>query len=915
MAIELTRIGAYRSGVFDQGAAEISAFDPVTQRLFVVNGAEEDAAGNSRLPGVDVLDLSDPAAPELLFSLDFSGRAATSVAVANGMLAVALPQDPVTDAGEVAFFPTSVGVQGFSLGRVTVGALPDMLTFAPDGQRILVANEGEPDEGVDPEGSISIIDLSSGVIGATARSVDFSAFTGLEETLRAKDVRIFPGKTAAEDFEPEYIAISPDGSTAFVTLQENNAFAVVDIAAGAVLDIVPLGHKNHGSAQPTVTTFDLTDQLPLLGITPHGQEIDLGGLSGLFYDGMTTSGLYRFYTLPDRGPNAATSDLNGDGSADRPFVLPEYQARIVEVLVDPASGEARIGDQLPLSRENPLQNGSFLPITGISNNSEDEPPVNLHGQPLPFDPFGGDFEGIAVETADHSYWMVDEYRPAIYHFSAGGVLIDRFVPEGTAAAVGAAEGTYGSETLPEEYANRRPNRGFEAVAIDEDEGIVFAWIQTPLANPDRATSDASDVIRILGIDIETGAPVKEFVQLLEAPGFRDGNVDKIGDAVFAGNGRFFVNERDDSLEAFGKKFVFEIDTSFATNVLGMTFDGDRTLEQLTAEDFATLGITPVAKTKVLNLPSIGYDGVDKSEGLALLPDGRLAVLNDNDFGLLDQPAPGDGTVALSPDRTKSVLGLIAFDGQSNGLDASDSDDAIAIQNWPVFGMYMPDAVTSFAAKGQTFYVTANEGDARDEVERIGDLALDPEAFPDAAALQEDENLGRLEVSTIDGDPDGDGDFDQLFSYGARSFSIWDAFGNLVFDSGDQIEQITAERFPEFFNASNDGNEFDSRSDNKGPEPEGVTVAQLGDQTYAFIGLERIGGVMVYDVSDPHAPTFVDYVNDRDFAGDPENDAAGDLGPEGLTVITADESPNGAPLLVVTNEVSGSTSIYQIDLLA
>jgi hypothetical protein len=134
----------------------------------------------------------------------------------------------------------------------------------------------------------------------------------------------------------------------------------------------------------------------------------------------------------------------------------------------------------------------------------------------------------------------------------------------------------------------------------------------------------------------------------------------------------------------------------------------------------------------------------------------------------------------------------------------------------------------------------------------------------------------------------------------------------VFDSGDALEQITADAFPDYFNSTNDENDtFDNRSDNKGPEPEGVTVGEIQGVTYAFIGLERIGGIVIYDLTNPLAPEFVTYVNNRDFSGDAEAGTAGDLGPEGLVFIPASESPNGEPLLVVANEVSGSTTIYQI----
>lgn len=249
----------------------------------------------------------------------------------------------------------------------------------------------------------------------------------------------------------------------------------------------------------------------------------------------------------------------------------------------------------------------------------------------------------------------------------------------------------------------------------------------------------------------------------------------------------------------------------------------------------------------------------------------------------------------------------------NGLDASDRDltsnsGRINIQNWPVFGMYQPDAIASFTVNGQTYLVTANEGDARDytgfsEEARVGSRTLDPTAFPNAAALRNNAALGRLTITTTLGNPDGDGDFDQLYAFGARSFSIWDASGNLVFDSGDQLEQITAAQAPALFNSDGTAASFDGRSDNKGPEPEGIVVGTIAGRTYAFIGLERISGVMVYDVTNPTAPAFVQYIS-----------TPGDVGPEGLAFVPAAESPTGKDLLVVANEISRTTSTYEISTL-
>jgi hypothetical protein len=232
-------------------------------------------------------------------------------------------------------------------------------------------------------------------------------------------------------------------------------------------------------------------------------------------------------------------------------------------------------------------------------------------------------------------------------------------------------------------------------------------------------------------------------------------------------------------------------------------------------------------------------------------------------------------------------------------------------------MYEPDSIASFRFGKKTFLITANEGDARDwpgfsEEARVNSLALDPTLFPNAATLRRNENLGRLNVTRSLGDADGDGDFEALFTLGGRSFSIWSTDGAQVYDSGSEFEHIVAASNPQFFNASNEDRSFDSRSDNKGPEPEGLVIGMVGERRYAFIGLERMGGVITYDITDPYAPLFVDYTNNRDFSVDPATaPAAGDLGPEGLLFIDAKSSPTNTPVLVVANEVSGTVTLYEL----
>ncbi|RZJ69596.1 choice-of-anchor I family protein [Flavobacterium sp.] len=258
--------------------------------------------------------------------------------------------------------------------------------------------------------------------------------------------------------------------------------------------------------------------------------------------------------------------------------------------------------------------------------------------------------------------------------------------------------------------------------------------------------------------------------------------------------------------------------------------------------------------------------------------------------------------------------------EGNSIDTSDQLESVFFANWPIKGLFMPDAMANYTVGGTTYLVTANEGDAREydnmeEEKKVGDAdyILDPTVFPNADILKKNTNLGRLAVTSVSGDTDGDGDFDEIHAFGTRSFSIWNGTtGELVFDSGDDFERITASdpTFGTLYNASNDNANFKNRCDNKGPEPEGVTVAQINGATYAFITLERIGGVMVYDITNPQAPTFVTYKNSRQGNG-------GDLGPEGIIYIKPADSPTQTGLIVMANEVSATLSIYKIanDLLS
>ena len=455
------------------GAAEITTYDPLTKRLFAVN--------NSTVNKIDVIDIANPAAISVIYSINLSayGGFVNSVDVSNGRLAAAIESTNKQNAGKLAIFNTSTYAEE---KVITVGALPDMVTYSPDGKYILIANEGEPDAAYtnDPEGTVSIISVENNY---SVTSLNFAAFALQLTALKAKGFRVFgPGNDIAKDVEPEYITVSADSKTAWVTLQENNAIAVIDITSKSITKILPLGFKDY-------------------------------------------------------------------------------------------------------------------------------------------------------------------------------------------------------------------------------------------------------------------------------------------------------------------------------NVV------------------------------------------------------------------------------------------------ANAIDPSDKEAGINFNTWKVYGMFQPDAITSVNYNGIPYIFTANEGDAREysgfsEIKRIKDINLDAIAFPNAATLKLDVQLGRLNITTTLGDTDADGDFDALYSFGARSFSVWNGnTGDMVFDSKNELDVKAKEM----------GVYDDNRSDDKGAEPEAITIGKVGTKLIAFVGMERADAVAVYDVTNPTAPVFIKMFGTGD-------------APEGVLFIPAAKSPIQQSLVVVSSETDGLIKIYKADKL-
>ncbi|MBO1064154.1 choice-of-anchor I family protein [Anabaena sp. 54] len=950
-SIQLNHIGTIKLS-----GAEISDFDPISQRLFVTGES-------ANKPVLQVVDVSDANNPTQVTNIDLSslGAGIQSVAVrkgigtGNSIVAIAISANISTDPGKIAFYDA---VTLTKISEVTVGALPDMITFTADGSKLLVTNEGEPSENyaIDPEGSISIIDVSGNIASldnSKVTTANFTAFNGQKETLTAAGVRLFGlNATVAQDLEPEYIAVSPDGKTAFVTLQENNAFAVLDIATASITKIVPLGFKDHnlpgngldasdrdvngtssgggkiniqnwpifgmyqpdaissfqiadktyyitanegdarirptangtfgnegslfneearvsslnldptafpnatelkkpenlgrltvtnklgdtdgdgdfdklyaygtrsfsiwddqgklvydsgdqieqilkqqtptffnannGSAtefdtrsdnkgpepesaivgvingilygfvgleragggvmvynlsnptapqfvqyirtegdvspeglkfisaenspnfrpmlavsnevsntvsfyeiasQPKLTTYEFQN-LPKLGTTSTGQDILLGGFSGLYFQGVADNGNLKFVTNTDRGPNGEPTGQN------RPFLLPNFQPEIVSFELNQTTNQITITKRTGLFRED-----GTTPLTGLPNVQAgaggtaytDEIGVDLNGQILPNDTLGADVEGIVI-APNGNYWLVDEYRPGIYHFDVNGKLLDRFVPQGTAAATEPDQpaGTFGTEVLPAVYAQRRANRGFEAIALEGNK--LYAFIQSPIDNPDNGTdttSRNSRNLRILEFDIVSKQVTGEYLYLLDdITGSGNAKTDKIGDAVALGNGKFAVVERDDRSDNTSNKLIYQIDLTTATNInnpANFTLPSAKTIEQLSPAELTTAGIIAANKTLIVNAAQVGYTGVEKLEGLALVAPNILALINDNDFNVAGTTIPEKlGIIELANNLPVTISGtsgndvlLASASGYTLlGLAGNDSIDGV-----------------------------------------------------------------------------------------------------------------------------------------------------------------------------------------------------------------------------------------------
>jgi 2',3'-cyclic-nucleotide 2'-phosphodiesterase (5'-nucleotidase family) len=364
--------------------------------------------------------------------------------------------------------------------------------------------------------------------------------------------------------------------------------------------------------------------------------------------------------------------------------------------------------------------------------------------------------------------------------------------------------------------------------------------------------------------------------------------------------------------------------------IGFTPDGSKLLTANEGEPNsygAIDSVDPVGSVSIIDVATgavqtadfsafIGQESALRAAGLRLFgPGASLAQDLEPEYVAVDPNDPTKAYVTLQEANAIAVLDIttatftdiipLGFKDHSvetNAISGNDDDDVFAPATFDnLFGMYQPDGIAAVDVDGTTYLITANEGDARDydgfaEEERIEDLVLDAIAFPDLddnGTADIVDSIGRLTVTTTLGDTDDDGDFDQLYAFGGRSFSVWNTDGELVFDSGNMLDEIIATQFPDSYD--------ENRDDAKGVEPESITIGQIGADTFVFVALERADGVAAFRMDAPDDFTFAGFFT-----------TPGDDAPEVITFIPAEDAPSGTPLLVVPNEDSATTTAYELN---
>ncbi|MFW2076816.1 esterase-like activity of phytase family protein [Acinetobacter sp. ULE_I010] len=388
--------------------------------------------------------------------------------------------------------------------------------------------------------------------------------------------------------------------------------------------------------------FDILDihNIPDGAKQGHFIEIRCGGFGSEISAHPTEK--KQFYALTDRGPNT-TYNVNGD--LGKIFLDPSYTPKI-------GLFELQENGTIKKIKEILLKDPTGRNITGLPNKhfgATKEIAYDQYGKVLEHgtDEYGLDSEGL-VALKDGTFWVSDEYGPHIVHFNAEGIEIDR---------INAYEGDERRKSgylLPLEFANRRQNRGMEGLTITPDQKVLIGIMQSTMSNPDSSVTQ-SDLVRIVMINLENKA-ISQYLYKQEGKAYS--NTAIIALSAY----EFLVAERDDDFykdnpQAF--KRVYKIDIRNATDLekvpenaqfkqdqhLGLLIEG-RTLEQYVLsknwDGLVQHDIYPVQKTLVVDLVERLKYPHDKVEGLWIIDEQHLAVLNDDDYsfsetdGILEQ---------------------------------------------------------------------------------------------------------------------------------------------------------------------------------------------------------------------------------------------------------------------------------------
>lgn len=350
-----------------------------------------------------------------------------------------------------------------------------------------------------------------------------------------------------------------------------------------------------------------------------GGDVPLGGLSGL--DAVGTYGA-EFVAVTDRGPNRP----DRGGPKGTIFSLPGFSPSIVRLR--PTFGRLEVVQRIPLRLASGVDRVTGSPgVSGLPNGGRDEPAFDELHRPLGEDPNGVDPEGLALDPRDGSFWVCEEYGPSVLHVAPDGTILTRLVPDGLGLS---GTGYPVSPILPRSLLERKPNRGFEGIAISPDGQTVFAIMQSALWLPDRATGESSRNIRLLALDV-SGDPRLAGIYVYRAEPFgavgglaQDGI--KVGDLAAVSATHLLAIERDTGFGGSHRK-IYQLELEAATNLLGR--DG-MPLEALSDDDLARAGIQPVGKRLVVDLYDLGFAHV-LVEGLAIVDDTTIAVSNDNNY--------------------------------------------------------------------------------------------------------------------------------------------------------------------------------------------------------------------------------------------------------------------------------------------